>query len=246
MNSSFYTGVSGLLAYQEHMNVIGNNMANVGTVGYQPVRAVFSDLLYTKMNVHKDGLLTGHGVKAEGRDLLITQGNPNQTNRSLDFALMGTGCFFAVQRDGQREFTRNGDFSISVEGGEGFLVTTDGAYVLDGEGERINLEQTEDGESFDTTDVKDRLGVYFFPNPYGLAPETRSTFLQTETSGAPISAIEGGYESSYQVLQNTLEQSAVNLNDEMTNLIVAQRAYQFSAKMVQTSDEIEEVLNNLR
>lgn len=221
-------------------------MANVGTNGFQPGRASFSDLIYTKMNVHKDGLLTGHGVKADGRDLLIQQGNPNQTGRSLDFALMGTGCFFAVQRNGQREYTRNGDFTISAGDGEGFLITTDGAYVLDGEGEPITLTQIENSETFDTSDVAERLGVYFFPNPYGLSPKEGSSFLETTVSGTPISASDGGYEDQYQILQGSLEQSAVNLNDEMTNLIVAQRAYQFSAKLVKTSDEIEDVLNNLR
>lgn len=244
MNSSFYTGVSGILAYQENLNVVGNNITNVSTPGFQPMRSNFQDLLYTKMDVKSADLKTGHGVKAEDRDLLIRQGNPNQTNRELDFAIMGEG-FFAVERDGERQYTRNGGFSISEEDGAGFLVTSDGAYVLDGQGQRIELPP-DDGEGFELTDVKGNLGVYFFPNPYGLAPSAGSSFLQTAISGEAISADDGDYEGRYRILENSLEQSAVNMSDEMVGMITAQRGYQLSAKLVQTSDELEDILNNLR
>lgn len=247
MNVLFHTGASGLFAFQEELNVIGNNMSNVGTIGYKPVRVKFEDLLYTQMNTNVEGeFLTGHGVKAEARQQLTEQGNPNQTNRQLDFAIMGEG-YFAVDRNGQREYTRNGDFGISVESGEGYLVTSsDGAYVLDSTGARIGLTRVEDSQEFDLTDVQERLGVWFFSNPDGLQATNKSSFLQTAVSGEAVSDLNGGYEDVYKILSNTLEQSAVNVADEMSNMITAQRAYQLSARMVQTSDEIEEVLNNLR
>ena len=49
MNIAFYNGVSGLVAYQQEMDLVSNNVANVNTVGYKPSRASFSDLLYTQM-----------------------------------------------------------------------------------------------------------------------------------------------------------------------------------------------------
>lgn len=247
MNSSFYAGVAGLLSYQENLNVVGNNITNVGTAGFQPLRTAFEDLLYTKLDVKSADVQSGHGVKAAGRDLLLRQGNPNQTNRALDFAIMGDG-FFAVEREGEIQYTRNGSFSISVEDDAGFLVASDGGYVLDGRGRRIELPHVpgEGAQGYDTKDVKNQLGVYFFPNPYGLEPCARSRFLATDTSGEAVSAEEGEYADRYQILENTLEQSAVDLSEEMVGMITAQRGYQFSAKVVQTSDEIEEVLNNLR
>ncbi len=245
MNSSFYTGVSGLMAFQEYMNVIGNNMANVGTTGFKAVRPEFQDLLYSKLDVKSTEALTGHGVKADSRQLLFSQGNPNQTNRELDFAIIGDG-FFAVERDGQVQYTRNGSFDISVESKSGYLVTSDGAYVLDNRGRRISLLPQEDGKGYQLSDVGDRVGVYFFENPYGLAPAAGSSFLETESSGPAVSADRGEFADRYRLLTSTLEQSAVSLSDEMVNLITAQRGYQISARMVTTSDEIEEVLNNLR
>ncbi len=149
------------MAFQEYMNVIGNNMANVGTTGFKAVRPEFQDLLYSKLDVKSTEALTGHGVKADSRQLLFSQGNPNQTNRELDFAIIGDG-FFAVERDGQVQYTRNGSFDISVESKSGYLVTSDGAYVLDNRGRRISLLPQEDGKGYQLSDVGDRVGVYFF------------------------------------------------------------------------------------
>ena len=56
----------------------------------------------------------------------------------------------------------------------------------------------------------------------------------------------GREEPPYRIISGALEQSSVDLADEMTNMIVTQRAFQFSAKMVQTADEVEEIVNNLR
>lgn len=246
MNSSFYTGVSGLMAYQEYLNVIGNNMANVNTVGFKAMRPEFQDLLYSKLDVKSAEALTGHGVKATNRQTLFTQGSPNNTERALDFTIMGDG-FFAVERDGEIQYTRNGAFDISVENRSGYLVTTDGAYVLDGRGRRIDLPELTKGEGYNLEGVGARLGVYFFENPYGLEPSAYSSFRESPASGEAVSADRlNNSADRYRIIEQALERSSVSLADEMTNMITAQRGYQISARMVTTSDEIEEVLNNLR
>ena len=257
MNIGFFSGASGLMAYQAEMDTVAHNMANVSTVGFKTVRSQFEDLIYSKMALHDEEniRLTGHGVKADRRQLLMDQGNLNQTNRELDFTIVGDG-FFAIERDGQTQYTRNGNFGISVENDAGYLVTWDGAYVLDGAGKRINLpletvkdqttgEATGTTQNYDLKGVKDRLGIYRFPNQLGLEPTQGSSFLATAESGAAYSTQAAGVKD-YDLLSNTLEQSAVNVSDEMTNIIKAQRGYQFSARLVQTADELEEILNNLR
>lgn len=252
MNISFHNGVSGMLTYQEDMNQISHNIANSGTVGYKPSRSVFEDLIYTRMAVNsEEEPLVGHGVRVRDTHLMYRQGPVLQTNGGgLDFALVGDG-FFAVQlNDGSVQYTRNGSFDISIEGERGFLVNTDGYYVLDSAGQHIELTKQENG-LFDLEHLKDRLGIYDFPNPFGLVHANGSRFVPSDNSGEPVVIIQGSLTGAYQsrnyhILENALEQSGVELGTEMVDAIVSQRAFQINSKMVQTADEMEQVINNLR
>lgn len=249
MNISFYNGVSGMLAYQEQLNQISNNIANSNTIGYKPDYSTFSELLYTQMAVNSaETPLTGHGVKIGDSHLIYRQGPVQQTGNDLDFALVGDG-FFAVQRpNGNIEYTRNGAFDISIEGNKGFLVTADGSHVLDAQGRAISLQRSPKGDMFDLSNLTDRLGIYDFPNPYGLVHSSGSCFRETEISGK-AEAIKKNNDNTgrvYKLMAGAVEQSAVELADEMTGIITAQKAYQLNARMVQTADQMEEIANNLR
>ena len=245
MNISFYNGVSGLIAYQEDLNALSHNMANINTAGYKGTSTSFQDLLYTEMDINReDRPLTGHGVRVAGLDLDVSQGSPRQTSRQLDMAILGEG-FFAVERDGQVEYTRNGVFSISVQGKNGYLVSAaDGGYILDQKGKRIKL--TKEGTVFDVEHLTDKVGVYLFDNPYGLERTDGSSFLETTLSGAPHVVRKGRDDAPYELVQSAVESSNVQLTDAMADLIVTQKAYQMNAKMVKTADELEEIINNLR
>lgn len=253
MNISFYNGVSGMLTYQEDMNQIAHNVSNSGTIGFKPSRSTFSDLLYTRMAVNSEEQpLVGHGVRTGDSHLVFRQGPVIQQGAGgLDFALMGDG-FFAVQLgDGTIQYTRNGSFDISIEGKKGFLVNADGAHVLDEAGKPIELTREKADGLFDLDGLKDKLGIYDFPNPYGLEHANGSCFKVSDNSGEAVAIIKGKVEGAYQnrqyqVMENALEQSAVELADEMVGVIVSQRAFQLNAKMVQTADELEQVINNLR
>lgn len=279
MNIAFYNGVSGMVAYQQDMDTLAHNMANVNNYGYKVSRTSFSDLLYTRMNVNanygaaagaqvspqsqapvaedaaaQEGeaqavqktYLTGHGVKAANLDLIYGQGAVNQTGNALDFALVGDG-FFAVERNERLEYTRNGAFNISVEGNKGFLVASDGGYVLDGRGKRIELTRKEGSNMFDTDPIAEKLGVYQFPNPYGLMTASGSSFVETDISGEPrVVKANNPKDLPYQLVQSSLEFSNVDISQEMVGVIITQKAFQFNAKMVQTADQLEEIVNNLR
>lgn len=247
MNIAFYNGVSGLSAYQQDMDTLAHNMSNINTYGYKPTRTGFSDLLYTQMNVNgEDKPLTGHGVKASSDELLLTQGNPLTTNNMLDFALVGEG-FFATENKGARAYTRNGAFDISVEGSKAYLVTMDGSYVLDGKGKQIALTKKKDG-TYDLTAAKDKLGIYNFANPYGLQRRDGSSFTETAVSGEATAVKKSGREKTepYQLVQGAVEQSAVDMAQTMVDVMISQKAFSFNAKMVQTADQVEEIVNNLR
>ena len=101
MTNALTTGVSGLNAHQQMLNVIGNNLANVNTVGYKARRVIFADLLYQTLrpasgpNATNIGgsnpMQVGAGVQTGQIDTLMTQGGLNQTGQPLDFAINGEG-----------------------------------------------------------------------------------------------------------------------------------------------------------
>ena len=244
---AFYTGASGMRAFQSGLDVTAHNLANVQTNGYKYRRAAFQDLLYSRMNTNVEGEhLVGHGVKQEYIDQIMTQAGLDQTMNSLDFALVGDG-FFAVENRGQVEYTRNGAFDLSVAGDTVSLVTNDGAYVLDRNGNRITVTPEPDG-SFDLSGLKDRIGVYTFPNQWGLNPENNARYTISANSGQPQLAIPGaaGANEKLELLQGSLEFSGVDMSTEMVNIITYQRAFQISSRVLQTADQIAEELNNLR
>ncbi len=244
MNIAFYTGVSGLMAYQEHMDITAHNISNSNTPGYKSGRSSFTDLMYTEMDLRAgETKKNGHGAKVGAVDVNFTQAGLNMTGRQLDFALVGDG-FFALENEDGIKYTRNGAFGISVEGKNGFLTSlSDGSYVLDNRGKRIKLRRDEDTGTFNINNVHERIGVFTFDNPYGLARAEASSFTETETSGR-AKDITGT--SLYEMRGGSLEFSGTSLTDEMINIIQSQRAYQMSSKVVRSADEMEELINNLR
>ena len=258
MNIAFHAGVSGLRAHQYGIDVIAHNIANVNTYGFKSDKAEFRDLMYTRMDVNTNytgerptgrELLVGHGVKLYSLDLRFDQGSFHTTGQKLDFALAGEGLF-AVDRNGRVEYTRNGAFNISVEDDGNYLVAADGAYVLDRNRERMRIIYDENTGEIDSEAIADRLGVFAFDNPWGLHKIDAVSFLPTDISGEPRLAFEiglnGQLEAKYQVYTNALEHSNTNIAEEMSDLIVSQKAYQFSARVVTTADELEQIVNNLR
>ncbi len=243
---AFYTGTSGMRAYQSALDVTAHNIANVNTSGFKARRAAFEDLLRSRIATNVEGNhLVGHGVKQENIDQIMGQSGLQQTGYGMDFAIVGDG-FFAVDNNGQREYTRNGAFDISVEGGTSYLVTNDGAYVLDAAGARITVPRTADGGAV-TEGLKDRLGIFRFPNQFGLTPQNNTRFTPNDISGAAIMVPQGGTaENPLKVVEGALEFSGVDLGNEMVGMIMQQRAFQMNARVVQTADQLADLINHLR
>ncbi|MGL5972762.1 MAG: flagellar hook-basal body protein, partial [Oscillospiraceae bacterium] len=236
--------VSGMLTYQQNMDTLAHNMANVNTIGYKPLNLSFSDLIYSEMNTKVEGNnLVGHGVRSQGTNLIYKQGFLNQTENVLDFAIVGDG-FFATEGPNGRQYTRNGAFSVSVEGTEAFLVTSNGEYALDGNGNRIDLDVNPNTGLINTDNIKGRLGIFAFSNPNGLMSSDGNKFIETNLSGQATSLFLGN--GNFELIQGALEGSAVDMAKEMADVITTQKAFQFNSRMVQTADQIEDVINNLR
>ena len=247
MNTAFYTGASGLKAYQTNINIIGHNITNSSTAGYKTTIPEFRELVYTNMDANKNRELgndekikAGHGVKVQDDALIFTQGAFESTDYALDFAIAGDGLFAVMNDDQSIEYTRNGSFDISIEADAAYLVNSSGKYVLDSDNQKIQIGYDPVTRNINIENVRMRLGVFAFDNPSGLTRTDGGSFLQSENSGDPRQATD------YAIHQGSLERSNVELSQEMTNLIIAQRAYQFSARVVTTADEIEQLINSLR
>lgn len=248
MKSIFYSGAAGLVAQQEYMNNVGNNIANVNTTGYKTNTVSFEALLTSEMYVNTENdPLKGIGVKAVSTGVNMAQSGLKATNMLTDFALVGEGFFGILTSSGDVEYTRDGTFAVSYDGSNGYLVTQDGSFVLDNEGQKIELENIVNGEgtaleTFELSDLTQKIGVYTFTYASALTPVANNRYVESQTSGSAVLSES----EAISIRQGSLENSGVSLEDEMANLITGQRAYQLSARVLQVGDENEQTINGLR
>jgi flagellar basal-body rod protein FlgG len=246
-----------MIGQQSNIDNISNNLANVNTAGFKKVRADFEDLLYqtvrtagtpaTEETVVPVGVQMGHGVKLAATQRMFTQGALQNTDNVYDMAIQGDGFFRIQMYDGSWAYTRDGSFKVDENGR---LVTSNGYWVLPDvimpEGflpESITVSK--DGRvsvkvpSIDLNEPVDigQLELYRFPNPVGLTAVGENLFKITNASGDPIAG-RPGYEGMGQIAHKFLEMSNVSVVREMVDLIVAQRAYEFNSRTIQTSDNM--------
>ena len=242
MKTAFYAGASGLNAYQEKLDIVGNNISNCNTVGYKAQKASFSQLLATQMGTGTDNsLLVGSGVRIVSSGLDAGTGDFVSSEGAADVAISGNG-WFAINNNGQRAYTKDGSFSISLSGNLAYLVNQSGAYVLDSAGNQISSPLDTKTNKADINAMLDRVGVFTVANPAARTPASSNCYLSNAFTGTAAVATK----SESKIVKGFLEQSDVSLADEMAALIVAQRGYQLSARVVQTADEVEQTANSLR
>lgn len=256
MIDSLYIGATGMNAQQLNIDTVANNLANVNTPGFKRSRVDFEDLVYraaistSVITGETSPSLIGTGTAVAGMAKIFSGGDVKKTGEPLDLAINGQGFFEILMPDGSMAYTRNGAFRLDAEG---FVATQDG-YRLSAQlqvppdAQQVRIER--DGRAFarlpgDAAETEiGHLDMANFPNPAGLTAHGDNLYTSSEQSGpasigppteAGIGSIEQGF----------LESSNVRLIDEMINLILAQRAYEINAKVVQASDELLGISNNL-
>ncbi len=260
MMRSLWISKTGLDAQQTQLDVVANNLANVGTNGFKRVRPVFEDLLYqtvrqpgaasTQQTTVPAGLQVGTGTRAISTVRNFGQGNLQQTGNPLDLAINGAGFIQVQMPDGTTAYSRDGSLHLDAQGQ---LVTANGfaiqpAITIPANAQTVTVGQdgtvsvTVAGTA--TAQTIGTLQLATFVNPAGLQALGQNLFQETASSGAPTTGAPGANGAGL-VNQGYVETSNVNVVEELVNMIQTQRAYEINSKAVQTSDQMLQRLAQL-
>ena len=261
MIRSLWSAATGMQAQTLNIDIISNNLANVGTSGFKKSRADFQDLLYQTLRSPgvsssadtqvPTGIQVGHGVRPAATQKMFSQGEFKHTQNQLDMAIEGGGFFQIIQPNGETAYSRAGTFKLDSDGrvvtSDGFplepelTVPTDALAISIGTDGTVSVLLPGSNQPSEIGNVE----LANFVNPAGLNSIGRNLYIPTASSGDATTGTPGedGYGT---IAQGYLEMSNVSVVDEMVNMIVAQRAYETNSKTIQASDEMLQTATNLR
>lgn len=260
MFDALYIGATGMQAQQAHVDAIANNLANVNTTGFKKARVSFSDLVVSGAAGQRSAeagngafaaLAAGAGVQVVASGKVFAGGELKKTDAPFDLAIAGDGFLELTMPDGSRAYARGGTLKVNPDGllatQAGIplkpgLVIPDGAEaLLVSNTGRVQVRMPGQATPVEVGQVE----VVRFSHPQGLFAEGANLYRATDASGEPIGG-RAGEDGVGTLAQGFLETSNVKLVEEMVDLMVAQRAYEASVKVVQASDEMLGMINGLR
>ncbi|MBU6234471.1 MAG: flagellar basal-body rod protein FlgG [Alphaproteobacteria bacterium] len=253
---------TGMLAQQLNVDVISNNIANMTTTGYKRQRAQFQDLIYQNKvrpgttsssigSILPSGIQLGLGVKPGSVYRINEQGTLNITGNTYDLAIAGRGWFQIAMPSGETGYTRDGSFQINADGAivnaQGYLL--DPSITVPDNATDVTISdsgivQIKVAGQIATQQIG-QIQLATFQNDAGLEAVGNNLFLETDASGAATTGnpTDVGFGK---LQQGAREVSNVNVVDEITTMITAQRSYEMNSKVIQTSDDMLGTLTQLR
>jgi len=255
MNGAFYIGAVGLDAQQRALEVIANNVANINTTAFKRSAVRFSELAAPlrdgdDLAISRTGPATLQGVALSGTPLVWTQGALQQTGQQFDLAINGDGFIELAGPSGHSLLWRGGTLKIN---GDGLVATADGTplramiAVPQGTGTLTigndgKVSAITGGDS--TAQQIGQIDLVTAKSPDALADTGNGYFEADDES--QLATVSPGEEGSGVLVQGSLESSNSQLADEMTNVLLAQRAFGANAQVVQAGDQIMSIVNQLR
>ncbi|MBJ7472475.1 MAG: flagellar hook-basal body protein [Solirubrobacteraceae bacterium] len=240
MLEGMYSAAAGMYAQQARLDSLSNDIANVNTAGYKPVRQGFRDLLYDTGAAHAVDADVQLGTGSEITDLgrVTRQGAFQSTGNPLDVAVSGPGFFQVRQADGTRVLTRAGSLQVDNQGRMSTITgeLLEPAITLPANADPSKVSINPQGLVAYEGRELGQIRLVNVTAPSELRPAGENTFEVTPESGAPRAA---GNETTLQ--QGVLEGSAVELGEVMTTMIESQRAYELASKAISTQDKIAEI-----
>ena len=259
MIRALYTAASGMNAQQMNIDNVAHNLANVNTTGFKKGRMEFEDLVYQQIKAPGSptstegtspvGLDAGLGSRVVATARNFSNGNLRATNSQHDMAIEGQGFFQVSLPSGETGYTRAGNFHVN---GEGQLVTNEGYAIEPAITIPLNATSvtvSKDGIVSAATPGQPpqqvgTIELAMFQNPAGLEPRGGNIFALSNASGDPATGVPGT-DGLGTLAQNFLEDSNVSVVEEMVNMILGQRAYEASSKVIRAADEMLQQVNNL-
>ena len=267
--NSFNSGVNGIKTFSKSLEVIGDNIANVNTTGFKGSRVTNQDSFSETLRVSSaangnvggtNAMQVGSGSSVASISQQFSQGALTTTAAPSDLGITGNGFFTVIDPADQSTYvTRAGDFRVDDLG---FLVTNQG-YQVQGEGGAIQLTLKGEGAqslisysikpngevqeyySDGTSEITNTVYLQDFQNPNALMRAGNNLFTNLEAA-APIEPAQPGTNGLGKVIQGTLELSNVDLTQQFSDLIVAQRAFQANSRVITVSDSVMEEVVNLK
>lgn len=270
MMRCMFAAVGGLQAHQTRMDVVGNNIANVNTVGFKSSRVTFQDVFYQTLSGGSaagdvrggtNPKQVGVGMTVSTIDTSQTQGNVQPTGIGTDLMIQGDGFFILGNEDGSEVYySRAGVFGWDDQGN--LVNKSNGLYVQSPGGGIINVPP--DAQSYSINSMgyvsyvsvdgeleeAGQIGLAKFPNPEGLLKAGENLFswdvnAGEEAEGDPLGGAPGEAGRGT-IVSSALEMSNVDLAREMTDMIITQRGYQANARIISTADEMLQELVNMK
>ena len=252
MIDALYISATGLRSQQEQIDVISNNVANMQTPGFKKGRVNFAEITGAVPEARAPGAGgLGGGIRVMSTQQVFSEGEIRLTRNATDLAIDGNGFLELENVAGEKVYTRAGQLRIDDEG---YLVSVGGLRLT--QGVQIPPDAT-DLQIAATGEVTAKLGddaertelgvieLANFGSPDALTAIGDNNFAPTERSGA-ASFGKPGDPGFGTLQQGYLEMANVDLIDEMSTLVMAQRAYQLNARVLQAADQVLETINNLR
>jgi len=252
MIDALHIAATGLRGQQQQIDTISNNVANLQTPGFKKSRLSFIDLA----QVQSSGSGPVDSSKGAGTKVAATLpdlgiGDVKLTRNAYDFAIDGEGFFELQDMDGALRYSRAGQFKLDSEG---FLSVVTGERLSAGiqlppDARNIRVEANGEvlatlGEELESSSFG-FIDLAMFPATDALMNVGNNLFALTDPDQQPLLS-RPGEQGAGLLRQGFLEMSNVDLVDEMTALVLAQRAYQLNARVLQASDQVLETINNLR
>jgi flagellar basal-body rod protein FlgG len=260
MIRALYTAASGMSAQQSNLDTVANNLANSATAGFRSRKMQFEDMIYQNLvapgsasstSTTSAGLQIGLGTKSVSSEVIMTQGDFQQTGNQLDLAIQGSGFFQVQLPNGTIAYTRDGNFTRNNAG-----VVTDAngnqllpAVTIPSNATNVTISSygvvsaTLPGQT-----ASSQLGTIqlaTFPNPGGLNSLGGNLLQPTSSSGNAITDVPGGSSGMGLLQQGYLENSNVDVVAEFVNMILAQRAYESNSKVVHVADDMYSQINGM-
>lgn len=262
---ALYSGATGMIGQSQNLEVIANNLANVGTTGFKRSRANFEDLLYKVVQIPgngpqgdqrtpSQGLQYGVGTRVASTQLNFQAGNIEPTNKPLDLAIMGVGFLQVDDGQGNLFYTRAGDLTLNDQGqvilataNQGYLVQPPIQVPIDALSVNVSADGTVSVTQPNVAAPAQigQISGFRFQNPEGLQQIGNNLFAETGASGAPEQGqwTVNGFGS---VNQGFLESSNVEPVNELISLIASQRAFELNSQVIQTANENLQTTGTLR